>query len=410
MEANVCRIMKITSLHLLSAWVGIQCALQAATPTEPKFRTIEVDAKIAIGYGVATGDVDGDGKPDIVLADKNQIVWYHNPEWTKHVIAERLTELDHVCLAVQDLNGDGKVEIAVGAGWNPGDTLTSGANFFLLPPADRTQLWKPVTLPHEPTVHRMRWIRNPAGNFDLVVVPLHGRGNKNGQGEGVRINALRMPQDVGGNWRTEIIDSSLHMTHNFQPVRWEGRNWDELLVGGKEGVFHFIKEANGWRRQQIVGNEGSETNFIGAGEVRDGLLPGKKRFVATVEPMHGNQAVVYTAPSTGSAKRFWQRRVIDEQLVDGHAVACGDLLGVGYDQIVVGWRAMNRPGIKVGIKLFTPLDNEAKEWRTTLIDDNKTACEDLCLADLNGDGKLDIIAAGRATKNVTIYFNETHKP
>jgi hypothetical protein len=33
------------------------------------------------------------------------------------------------------------------------------------------------------------------------------------------------------------------------------------------------------------------------------------------------------------------------------------------------------------------------------------ACEDLCLADLDGDGKLDIIASGRATKNVKIYYN-----
>lgn len=402
--------MKTVSLLILCNFLAVQATLNAALPPEPRFRTVEVDAKIAIGYGVTTGDVDGDGKPDILLADKNQIVWYHNPEWTKHIIAEQLTELDHVCLAAQDINGDGKVEIAVGAGWNPGDTLKSGANFFLLPPIDRTQPWKPIALPHEPTVHRMRWIRTPSGGFDLVVVPLHGRGNKNGQGEGVRINALRMPQDLGASWRTEIIDSSLHMTHNFQPVRWEGRNWDELLVAGKEGVFHFIKEANGWRRQQIVGNEGSETNFIGAGEVRDGLLAGKRRFIATVEPMHGNQAVVYTAPPTASTKRFWQRHVIDEQLVDGHAVACGDLLGLGSDQVIVGWRAMNRPGIKVGIKLFTPLDSDAKEWRTTLIDDNKMACEDLCLADLNGDGKPDIVAAGRATKNLVVYFNETPKP
>ena len=41
-----------------------------------------------------------------------------------------------------------------------------------------------------------------------------------------------------------------------------------------------------------------------------------------------------------------------------------------------------------------------------MIDDNTMACEDLCLADLDGDGKLDVIAAGRATKNVKIYFNQ----
>ena len=46
------------------------------------------------------------------------------------------------------------------------------------------------------------------------------------------------------------------------------------------------------------------------------------------------------------------------------------------------------------------LDTSVEEWNETLVDDNTMACEDLCLADLNGDGKLDIIAAGRATKNV----------
>jgi hypothetical protein len=42
-----------------------------------------------------------------------------------------------------------------------------------------------------------------------------------------------------------------------------------------------------------------------------------------------------------------------------------------------------------------------------MVDDNGMACEDVALADLNADGKLDIIAAGRRTKNVKIYWNES---
>jgi hypothetical protein len=99
--------------------------------------------------------------------------------------------------------------------------------------------------------------------------------------------------------------------------------------------------------------------------------------------------------------------VLDESLIDGHALACGDLIGQGRDQIVVGWRAMNRPGAKVGIKLFTSDDDSLKKWTPTVIDDGGMACEDLILADLNGDGKLDIAAAGRATKNVKVYWNES---
>jgi hypothetical protein len=35
------------------------------------------------------------------------------------------------------------------------------------------------------------------------------------------------------------------------------------------------------------------------------------------------------------------------------------------------------------------------------------ACENLKVADLNDDGKPDIIAAGRATNNLKIYWNKS---
>src|SRR5437762_3804382 len=38
--------------------------VMAAGSSPPKFRAVEIDTKIEIGYGVAVADVDGDGKPD----------------------------------------------------------------------------------------------------------------------------------------------------------------------------------------------------------------------------------------------------------------------------------------------------------------------------------------------------------
>src|SRR5918998_567021 len=96
----------------------------AAEPPVPKFLHVTLDAKVQIGYGVAVADVDGDKAPDVLLADKKQFVWYRNPgpakaaepaAWQKHVMAENLTPKDNVCLAAQDLDGDGKCEVAVGA-------------------------------------------------------------------------------------------------------------------------------------------------------------------------------------------------------------------------------------------------------------------------------------------------------
>src|SRR5215813_6919351 len=121
---------------VLARFVVFSLPLASALAAEPAlhFQPVDVDTKVEIGYGVTVADVNGDRKPDILLVDKNIVVWYENPTWEKHVMAERLTQLDHVCIAAQDLDGDGKCEVAVGAGWNPGDTLNSGAVFYLQPP------------------------------------------------------------------------------------------------------------------------------------------------------------------------------------------------------------------------------------------------------------------------------------
>jgi hypothetical protein len=374
----------------------------ASEPAQPQFRTVEIDSHIEIGYAVTVADVDGDHKPDILVVDKKQIVWYRNPTWEKFVIAENLTPLDNVCIAAADINGDGKAELAVGAEWNPGDTLKSGAVFYLVPPTDRTQKWEPVELPHEPTVHRMRWMRTGPGEFELVVAPLHGRANKNGEGTGVRIMGYHKPADAHQPWTTEVIDDSLHMTHNFDLLKGTDQGAG-MFVAAKEGVFEMVRQPSGWVKNQLVAPGKGDTNFSGAGEVRAGKLAGKT-FLATVEPMHGTQLAVYTPPDSRTPDRFWKRQVLDASLKEGHALACGDLLGNGSDQIVIGWRSKNNAG-KVGIKVFAAVDNKPEQWVQSLIDDDTMACEDLCLADLDGDGKLDIVASGRATKNVKIYFN-----
>jgi hypothetical protein len=121
--------------------------------------------------------------------------------------------------------------------------------------------------------------------------------------------------------------------------------------------------------------------------------------------MHGNQLVIYTPPPEGPKDGLWQRRVLDDTLVDGHALACHDLLGLNNRQIVVGWRAMNKIGKRVGVKLFYTTKEDGTGWQQHLLDDNTMACEDVMGADLDGDRDVDMVAAGRASKNLKIYWN-----
>jgi hypothetical protein len=383
-------------------------AASAAEPPPLRMRAQTIDAAIQIGYGLAIADVDGDRKDDVLLADAKQIVWYRAPKWEKFVMAENLTPKDNVCIAARDLDGDGKAEVAVGAEWNPTDTVNSGAVFLLDPPADRTQRWSARKLPHEPTTHRMHWVRGIERSYSLVVLPLHGRGNRNGAGDGVQVLGYEWPWTETSRpapWISTL--PPLHLTHNFEVVAGPGQGGpsaETLLLATKEGVRSVDAPANRAVPQPVTA--------INAGEVRRGALPGGARFIATVEPMHGNQLVVYRGPTTQySSGEDWtnRRTVLDDTLVQGHGLATGDLLGTGSDQVVVGWRG-GTPGAKVGIKVYVPTDSLGETWKMhSLVDDNTMACEDLKVADLNGDGRLDIIAAGRATKNVIIYWNETEQ-
>lgn len=366
------------------------------------FQSETIDSQVIIGYGTAIGDVDGDNRPDILLADKKQFVWYRNPDWKRFVIAENLTQRDNVCIAARDIDGDGKVEIAVGGQWNPGDTENSGAVFYLAPGPDRKERWTPIELHHEPVVHRMRWLKMSDEKFGLVVAPLHGRGNKNGEGAGSRLLVYQMAEGPEQPWKVDLIDDEYHVTHNFD-VAATGHDADaeDLFYLGREGAKRIRLRDGQWHRERLLG-------IKGGGEIRFGRNAAGVSFLSTIEPFHGTDLVLYETKMSPENKPlpFAQRTVLDSKLNQGHAIAVGDFFGNGEAQIVAGWRKPNEDG-KFGIKIYfaEPSDGPEREWNSFFVDENTMACEDLRAADLNGDGRLDIVASGRSTHNLKIYWN-----
>lgn len=377
-------------------FIGLQIFLIGMINQQPAFREQVIDNNVSIGYGIALGDVDGDKKPDILLADKKQFVWYRNGDWKKFVMIENLTGHDNVCITAKDITGDGKVEVAVGAQWNPGETSDaeqSGSVHYLIRPNDPTQRWEAVELHHEPTVHRMQWVKLADNKYYLVVVPLHGRGNKAGEGAGVKIIAYEYPKNIKEQWRTYPLDENMHLTHNLEII--ESKNGKpELYIAGKEGIRLVRNNAGKSSKSNALSLPGMNHS---AGEVRIGKAAQGTSLFATIEPMHGNELAVYSGKEN-------IRTVIDDNIKEGHALAVADLLGTGSDQVVAGWRLPNKDG-KVGVKLYVKKGVQG-QWESQWIDENGMACEDIRVMDLNADGKPDIVASGRSTHNLKVYWNQ----
>ena len=387
------------------ALVGLPAT--AATGTI-EFRHQEIESELGIGYAVLCEDVDGDGDTDVVALNETQVIWWSNPEWNKHVILDGETEADNVAIAAHDITGDGKLEFAIGAAWRPSDTAGGGTLQWIRRSADEDAEWELFPLGNEPTTHRIRWADTTGdGQAELIVAPLHGRGTSGPQhwvGNGARLLALtpsNRPETTP--WAQEVIDDSFHIVHNFWVLNFDDDPADELLVASYEGVHLLDREGDDWTRTQLGPGHISES-IRGAGEVKLGTLASGKRYIATVEPWHANNIVIYSEPA--NPRQPWSRSAVVTRVAGGHALWPADLDADGDEELAFGWRLKGRmPYDRPGVAVYDPGTGKVQ-----IVDWGGMATEDLTVADLNGDGRNDIVAAGRSTRNLKIYWNEGPKP
>jgi hypothetical protein len=390
----------------------------ASKPTDfPTFKMQQIEGGLKVGYAVHLEDLNGDGKRDIIVVDTTRVVWYENPTWQRRTIIEGQTRPDNVCITALDIDRDGQLDLVLGADWKPFNTAGGGTLHWLKRGKLLDEPWTLHPIGEEPTVHRVRVADvDGDGQPEIVLAPLMGRGSSKANnwtdGRPVRLLAYPIPADpVKGPWTPKVLDESLHVMHNFWPIAATAHKGHDLLTASYEGVHLVQALAGKFTTTKLgAGNQSQPLSNRGASEIKRGQLAGQRPFIATIEPWHGNQVVVYTPPTEPTS--LWDRHVIDTELTWGHAVWCADLDGDGSDELIIGVRDNPNPKagdqhkLQRGVRLYRALDGVGKQWVRHLLDEGGVAVEDLAATDLNGDGKVDLVAVGRATGNARIYWNQ----
>src|ERR1041384_7271411 len=139
-------------------WILLLIVTCAPAWPQLHFRAQEIQKDFGVVYAVLVADINNDGKPDIVAINPTQVVWFENPTWTKHVILDGVTRKDNVCIAAHDIDGDGRLDLALGADWQPSNTSSGGSLQWIGRNAKHPNApWRMTPIADEPTLHRIRW-------------------------------------------------------------------------------------------------------------------------------------------------------------------------------------------------------------------------------------------------------------
>ncbi len=399
---------RITAV-VVGAAILLTIALAASTTpsSSVQFTTHLISDKLRGGYSVAIADVNHDGKLDIipVAAGGSELAWYENPGWDKHVMLNDKRAM--LWASAADIDGDGIPEFALLSDFGQDPKTSKGSVWLLKSQGDPKEMWKSYPVDAVPTAHRVTWADlDGDGKKEIVMAPFVGlKGWEDPKyHDNVPLLYWRVPAKLDDQWKRETVDDTLYgVVHHLHAIKWSPGKRDDLIVAGFDGIVLYTPSGRGDKLKfdrKVLATGDEPRDVPGAGGMTKGsndvypLYIKGKRFLAAQEPWHGDEMVVYT--NKGGK---WQRNVIFKGLIQGHEMAVGDLNGDGRDDIVaVDVTNRGRP-TPASVHIFYSENDAGTAWRHELLDENMMAGSGVVMADINGDGRPDIVAiSGNSVK------------